>query len=122
MDVYGAAELQEALRPIASLISKSKKAQQKLAPATWQYLMLQDNLHALHVASALMQNDAEALANFMPKDFQDALNSLGVMIGKTQKAQTKFAPGISQYTLLQNRLKALQIAETLVVAALADKA
>jgi len=33
----------EVLRPIASLISKSEKAQQKLAAGTWQYKMLQDN-------------------------------------------------------------------------------
>ncbi|MEZ4590949.1 MAG: hypothetical protein R3D55_07375 [Chloroflexota bacterium] len=122
MDAYSAAELQEALRPIASLMSKSEKAQQKLAPNTWQYVMLQSNLNALRVALALMQNDVKALANCTQADFQDAITAIGTMIGKTQTAQAKFAPGISQYTLLQNRLKALQMAETLVKAALADRA
>jgi len=52
MDNYTTGELQEARRPIASLISKSKKAQQKLAPGTWQHTMLRDNLKALQIASA----------------------------------------------------------------------
>ena len=52
MDNYTPDELQEALQPIASLISKSEKAQQKLAPGMWQHTMLRDNLKALHIARA----------------------------------------------------------------------
>jgi hypothetical protein len=48
-------ELEEVLRPIDSLISKSEKAQQKLAQGTWQHKMLQDNLKALRIASALLK-------------------------------------------------------------------
>jgi len=71
MGHYTTDELQEALRrPIASLISKSEKAQQRLSPGTWQH--------------------------------------------KTEKAQAKFAPGTSQHTLLQDRLKALRMAEALI--------
>jgi hypothetical protein len=50
---YTADELQEALRPIASLISKSEKAQQKVPPGTWQHRMLEDNLKALRHAAIL---------------------------------------------------------------------
>lgn len=116
MDAYNELELQEALRPIASLISKSEKAQHKLAPGTWQFVMLQNNLKALHMASGLMQNDANQLEKVTQEDIQEALRAIGAMIDKTQKAQTKFAPGISQHTLLQNRLKALQIAKAYLVA------
>jgi hypothetical protein len=49
---YTADELQEALRPIASLISKSGKAQQKVPPGTWQHRML-DNLKALRYPAML---------------------------------------------------------------------
>jgi len=47
-------DLEKALAPIASLISKSEKAQAKLAPDTWQHSMLSSNLKALYVALPLL--------------------------------------------------------------------
>ncbi|MCA9902099.1 MAG: hypothetical protein KC433_28160 [Anaerolineales bacterium] len=82
--------------------------------------MLQNNLKALYVASSLMQNDASQLESVTQEDIQEAFCAIGSMIDKTQKAQTKFAPGISQHTLLKNRLKALQIAKA-YLAAFRDK-
>ena len=43
---YSKEDLEKALAPIASLISKSEKAQQKLAQGTWQHKMLGNNLKA----------------------------------------------------------------------------
>ena len=53
-DIYTKEDLEKALAPIASLISKSEKARQKLAQGTWQYAMLKDNLKALYIASPLL--------------------------------------------------------------------
>jgi hypothetical protein len=114
MDDYTTDEWQVALRPIASLISKSEKAQQKLAPGTWQHTMLRDNLKALYIASALMNKETAEPHNFTRDDLQEALRAFASMISKTEKAQAKFSPGTSQHTLQQNRLKALHIAEALV--------
>lgn len=114
MDNYTTDELQEALRPLASLISKSEKAQQKLAPGTWQHTMLRDNLKALHIASALMNKETSDSDNFAQDDLQEALRAFVSMIGKTEKAQVKFSPGTSQHTLQRNRLKALHIAEAVI--------
>lgn len=47
-------DLKKALAPIASLMSKSEKAQKKLAQGTWQHTMLGNNLKALHIASPLI--------------------------------------------------------------------
>ena len=47
-------DLEKALAPIASLISKSEKAQKKLAQGTWQHTMLNSNLKALYIASPLL--------------------------------------------------------------------
>ena len=116
MDNYTTDELQEARRPIASLISKSEKAQQKLAPGTWQHTMLRDNLEALHIASALMNKETDDAVGFTRDDLQETLGSFTSMISKTAKAQAKLTPGTSQHTLLVNRLKALQIAESLIKA------
>jgi hypothetical protein len=47
-------DLEKALAPIASLISKSEKAQGKLTQGTWQHTMLKGNLKALYIASPLL--------------------------------------------------------------------
>ncbi len=114
MDNYTTDKLQEARRPLASLISKSEKAQQKLAPETWQHRMLQDNLKALHIASALMNKETTDMDHFTRGDLQKARRAFASMISKTEKAQAKFSSETSQHTLQRNRLKALRIAEALI--------
>lgn len=113
---YTTDELQAALRPIASLIGKSEKAQQRLVPGTWQHSMLRDNLKALRIASALMNKEADKTDNFTRDDLQEALRAVASMISKTEKTQAKFSSGTSQHTLQRNRLKALRIAEALITA------
>jgi len=115
---YTRDDLQEALRPIASLISKSEKAQQKLASGSWQHTMLRDNLKALHIASALMNKGVDDTDGFIRDDLQEALSAFASMIGRTEKAQAKFSLGTSQHTLQRNRLKALRIAEAVITAEL----
>jgi hypothetical protein len=107
-------DIQVAIRPIASLISKSEKAHQKLAPGTWQHAMLRDNLEALRIASALMNGEAINRNRVTRDDLQKALVALASMISKTGKAMAKFPPETSQHSLQQNRLKALHMAETLL--------
>lgn len=114
-------ELQEAIRPIASLIGKSEKAQQKLAPGTWQHSMLRDNTRALVIASALMNKKTDATHSFARDDLQGAFRALASMISKSEQAQSKFSPENSQHTLLRNRLRALRIAQTLVKAELDER-
>ena len=114
-----AADVQAARRPIASLIGKSAKAQEKLAPETWQYKMLRDNLRALRLAEALLDGQTAAAAGFAPEDLPAALRALAAMAAKTEPALAKFPPGTSQHTLSRNRLQALRTATALVEAELA---
>ena len=107
-------EFQKELRPIASLISKSEKVRQKLAPGTWQYTMLQENQESLRIASALMAKEADNTARPTRNDLQAALRAFASMISKARKAQAKFPSGTSQHTLLQNRLKAFNMAKALI--------
>lgn len=111
-------ELQEALRQIASLISKSEKARQKLMPGMWQHTMLRDNLKALQIASALMSEETDDADCFIPDNLQEALRALAAMINRIEKAYAKYSPGSSQRTLQRNRLKALRLAEALINAEL----
>lgn len=119
---YTTDELQEALRPIASLISKSEKAQQKLTPGTWQYTMLRDNLNALRIAAALLKRETDDAGSFPRNDLQQALRALASMISRAEQAQAKFSPGTSQHTLQRNRLQALRTGEALLKVELAAKA
>jgi hypothetical protein len=114
MGNFSEKELREALKPIASLISKSEKSQQKLAPGTWQHKMLGDNIRALHYASILISGDKDEKKKFIREDLLEALRSFASMINKAEKYQEKFLPGTSQHTLQQNRLKALRISEILI--------
>ena len=118
IDHFTKEDLQEALRPIASLISKSEKAQQKLASGTWQHSMLRDNLRALNIAYALMNTEADEPNRFARDDLQEALRAFASMISKTETTQVKFSPGTSQHTLARNRLKALRIASALITRSL----
>ena len=118
MKKTAAAARPEVLRPIASLIGKSAKAQRKLAPGTWQYKMLRDNLRALRLASALMNRPAGGAGRPPPDDLRAALRTLAAMIGRVEEAGTKFAPGTSPYTLQKNRLRALRAAKAALQAEL----
>jgi hypothetical protein len=118
---YSIDEIQEALRPIASLISKSEKAHQKVRPGTWQHRMLGENIKALRIASGLMNKKTDVSNTFVRSDLQESIHALTSMISKTEKAGAKCVPGTSQHTLQRNRLKALRIAEALLQVEL-DKA
>lgn len=104
-------DLQLALPPILSLIHKSEKVLEKLAPETWQAAMLRENLDALRLACALMGGEDPDPTH---ESYQNALRPLASMIERTRAAQPKFPPGSSQHTLLQNRLGALLVAEDLI--------
>ncbi len=51
---YSKEDLEKALAPLASLMSKSEKARQKLAPGSWHHTMLGKNLKALRIAAPLL--------------------------------------------------------------------
>ena len=121
MDAPTADELQEARRPLASLLGKSEKAQQKLASGTWQHTMLRDNIKALRLALALMNKELPDAGNFSRADLQEALRALASVVGRADEAQLKFSPGTSQHTLQRNRLRALRVAEALIRAELRDR-
>ena len=54
IDHYTKEDFKKALAPIASLISKSEKAQGKVVQGTWQHTMLSNNLKALYIVSPLL--------------------------------------------------------------------
>lgn len=63
-------DLEKALAPIASLISKSEKAQSKVAQDTWQHTMLSSNLKALYIASPLLTKALSEIENHLDKPWR----------------------------------------------------
>lgn len=54
-DIYTIEEIEKAKAPIDSLLSKSKKAKEKLVEGTWQYAALERNIKALSLARPLFE-------------------------------------------------------------------
>jgi hypothetical protein len=99
------------LAPLQSLLSKSEKAITKLRDGTWQHTMLTNNIKALRIALALMDDEN---ADFTPDELGAALIAFADMTDRTEKSRSKFSAGTSQHTLQDNRLKALRVAESAV--------
>lgn len=114
MEQYTTEALARARPPLLSLISKSKKAQQKLKPETWQYKMLADNLRALQLGLALVDGGHEEVLSVSQADKEVALAACAAMIARTEGIHPKFAAGTAQHTLLQNRLFALHLVQDLI--------
>lgn len=118
---HATVEVRPALRPITSLISKSAKARQKVAPGTWPHTMLRDNLKALHIASALIDQGTHSMDRFTQDDLRGALTAIDSMRRKTEEAQAIRSLGKSQHALLRNRLKSLRIAKSVVKSQLNER-
>lgn len=87
----------------------------KFAPGTWQHTMLSANIKALEISVAIISKGSDS-EMFTQNELQSAQESLASMIDKTAKAQEGFSQGTSQHTLTNNRVKALSIAEKLIIA------
>lgn len=120
MDLPTRDSIATALPRIASLITKSEKAQQKLTSGTWQHTMLEGNLRALRLAHSLMTGTATASHASGSEQLRAALRTLKTMKERCETTLAKFAAGSSQHSLQRNRLEALRIAELLIAAALDD--
>jgi hypothetical protein len=83
-------DIREALRSIASLISKSEKVRTNLTPGTWQDTMLSENLKALRIASALMDEEIGDTDDCAPDDLREAIAAFKSMINRTENAKMKF--------------------------------
>lgn len=116
MENFTKKDMEESLCVIASMISRSEKAQAKFAEGTSQHTLQKNRIKSLHIASSLIKkelgkNDA---AEFTKNDLKEALKPIDSLISKSEKAQAKLTKGGWQYTMLGNNLKALCIALPLI--------
>jgi hypothetical protein len=114
-------DMEEALRAIASMISKTEKAKEKFAQGTSQHTLQRNRLKALNIASTLILKElAESndRGYYTKEDLENSFAPIASLISKSEKAQKNLAQGTWQYTMLGNNLKALYIASPLLTKAL----
>jgi hypothetical protein len=111
----------DVLRPLDSLLSKSRKARERLPAGSWQHAMLTANLAALETGRTLLVAPPREGSRFSRKDLDAARETLAALIERVTAARESFRAGTSHHTLQGNRLRALQHAQAAVDAALSDR-
>jgi len=117
---YSQQDIEEALQAIASMISKSEKAQEGFAPDTSQYTLQKNRIKALHIAWSLIKNELSdnSPSYYLKADLEAAVNPITSLISKSGKAYEKLRQGMWQHTMLGENLKALYMASLLLTKAL----
>ncbi|QJC50142.1 hypothetical protein HGI30_05460 [Paenibacillus albicereus] len=114
----------EAMRALASVLSKSEKAREKLKRGSSSEAAISREINAYRIALDLIARarqaepapDAEAqaeqasAAGHTKAELEDALSALQAVIAKIEKAQPRLKPGTSSHTLTERRQKALRSA------------
>lgn len=108
-----AIDLGKVLTPLLSLQSKSEKALESLAPGTWQYARLSKEIEAIKLALYLMQPPTDDPIPDLSQR-RSAQLTLSALISRVEGVRAKFVEGSAPYTLQDNRLYALRVAEAVV--------
>ena len=90
MDNYTKEELTEALKLVASIISRCEKVQPKFAEGTSQFSLLKNRIKALYISKALIADD-NTIDVYSKEELIAALPPVSSIISKTEKAQSKYA-------------------------------
>ena len=121
MDDITKKDMEEALRSITSMISRTENAKGKFVQGTSQHTLQKNRLKALHIASSLISKELavrDAADCYTEEDLKNALAPITSLISKSEKAREKLKQGTWQLTMLSNHLKALHIALPLLTRAL----
>jgi hypothetical protein len=123
MDGFTKKDMEEALRAITLMISKTEKAKEKFAQGTSQHTLQKNRLKALNIASSLISKElaeSDVMDYYTKEDLKKMLAPIASLISKSEKARNKLAQGNWQHTMLSNNLKALYIASPLLTKALSE--
>lgn len=121
MEKHSKNELETALAAIADMMARSKKAQVKFPAGTSQYTLAQNRIHALRVASALIERElwpGNGMVPFSREELERAAAPLASLKSKSEKARCRLTPGTWQHTMTERNLRALYIAIPLLEGAL----
>lgn len=121
MPDYSDFELSEARRVIESALHKSEKALLKLKQGTFSHTLTLKGIKAYRVALELIDEASEPKnytdGNSLTRteaDLLDAVQFFESTIARVKKVLPKFAAGSPQHTLAVRRIRAFEIAGTLI--------
>ncbi len=123
MNDFTKEDMEEALRAITSMISRTEKSKEKFAQVTSQHTLQKNRLRALNIVSSLISKElkeSNGMDCYTKEDLEKALAPIASLISKSEKAQKKLAQGTWQHTMLSNNLKALYIASPFLTKALSE--
>ncbi|MDD4239197.1 MAG: hypothetical protein PHT62_11695 [Desulfotomaculaceae bacterium] len=113
MDSYTKEELEEALQIVSSAISRCEKIQQKFVEGTSQHTLLKNRIKALYISKSLI-TDENVMDKYTKAELIEALRPVSSIISKCEKAQQKFAEGISHHTRFKKMIKTMYISKSLI--------
>lgn len=121
MPDFSESDLSEARRAIKSALHKSEKALLKLKRGTFSHKMTERGIKAYRFALELIDEASEPNDNTdeisltrTEADMLDAVQFFESTITRVQKVLPKFAEGSPQHTLAVRRIRAFEIAESLI--------
>ncbi len=122
MEHFSDFERSEARRAIESALHKSEKALLKLRQGSFSHTLTTQGIAAYQIALELLQAEDELNAGAVkpaPKrakhEMEDAILFFESTIGRVEKVLPKFTPGTPQHTLAVRRIKAFEIAKSLIL-------
>lgn len=114
MDKYTKEELEEALQIVSSAISRCEKIQPKFAEGTSQHTLLKNRIKAMYISKSLITYE-NIMDKYTKEELIEALRPVSSIISKCEKAQLKFAEGISHHTRFKNMIKAMCVSKSLII-------
>ncbi|MEN6339641.1 MAG: hypothetical protein ABFD03_05905 [Clostridiaceae bacterium] len=121
MEQFTNDELSEAQRAIESSLHKSEKVLQKLREGTFSHSFTARGIAAYDLALELIQTElhknGSIVANVQNRTVQeldDAIRFFEYARNRVEKVLPKFQEGTPQHTLAVRRIRAFEIAETLI--------
>lgn len=121
MEDFSQAAMEDALQALASMAGRTEGTRTKFAPGTAQHTLQANRLHALRVASALIERalaGQDPAEGFAREALERAAAPLASLTSKSEKAQAKLAPDTWQHRMLEQNLRALRMATPLLTQAL----
>lgn len=113
MKSYSQEELENALKIISSTISTCEKIQPKFREGTSQFSLLRNRIKALKISKCLIENDG-SIKEYIVDDLEKALPPVISIINKTEKAQSKYDEGSTQFKKFSPLIEAMYIAKALI--------
>jgi hypothetical protein len=113
MKSYSQEELQNALKVVSSSISKCEKIQTKFKEGTPQLSLSINRIKALKISKCLLENDG-SIQEYNREELEKALPPVISIINKTEKAQSKYDEGSTQFKRFSPLIEAMYIAKSLI--------